>query len=410
MTLKGSQRGPSKHIVFAWELGAGYGHITSFLPFAKELRQRGHRVSWILRDTSNFHMLSNNCEDAVFQAPVYIPKDKGREVINNYSDLLYRHGYRKTDELVMLLRSWECLFDQLNPDLLVCDHSPTALLASREYDFSVASIGIGFFCPPDCSPLPSLQLSNSILHETLQQSDEVVLSVINSAMESLGRSALLQVSSLFDIDEHFLCTFPELDHYSRRDQNSYWGAYGGGESGEAPVWPKAKGPRIFVYLQKNRVSTEYVLKALENLGWPSIVHFTRSLQSKNCGHDNDTISYSAKHLDIEKVCQGADLIICHASHGTVSMALLAAIPLLLFPSHQEQLILSHRLRQYGLGLVGESRMGVEGVEKQLLELKNSTDFKEKSLAFAKKYSEFCPAEQIKLLADRCELLMEKEKI
>ncbi|OMH38966.1 glycosyltransferase [Motiliproteus sp. MSK22-1] len=398
---------PSKHIVFAWELGAGYGHITSFMPIAKEMRRRGYRVSWILKDISNFPNLSNNCDDKIFQAPVYTLKDKGLETVNNYSDLLYRHGYRKADELVMLLHSWELLFDQLDPDLLICDHSPTALLASRGYECSVASIGIGFFCPPCCSPLPSLQLSKRISIETLQQSDATVLSVINSAMESLGRYTLPQVSSLFDIDEHFLCTFPELDHYPQRKDHCYWGAYGGGESGEVPVWPEGNGPRVFVYLQKDRVSTEYVLKALDNLGWPAIVHFTRGFQSPSSGHVSETINYSAKHLDIEKVCQSADFIICHASHGTVSMALLAGIPLLLFPAHQEQLILSHRLRQYGLGLVGECGKGVEGVIKQLQELKNSTALKERSLLFAKKYSEFCSEEQIKLLADRCEQLIKK---
>ncbi|OMH38977.1 hypothetical protein BGP75_04420 [Motiliproteus sp. MSK22-1] len=76
--------------------------------------------SWILRDLSNFKSLSENSFDNVFQAPFYLSSPGDRIPINNYSDLLCWHGYKKSKSLVGLLSGRMSLFDTLNPSLLVC--------------------------------------------------------------------------------------------------------------------------------------------------------------------------------------------------------------------------------------------------------------------------------------------------
>lgn len=45
--------------------------------------------------------------------------------------MLLNLGYRHVDELQASVRAWKNLFAMLQPDLLVCDHSPTALLVAR---------------------------------------------------------------------------------------------------------------------------------------------------------------------------------------------------------------------------------------------------------------------------------------
>lgn len=37
-------------ILIAWELGADYGHISTFLPIALEMKRRGHEPILVLRD------------------------------------------------------------------------------------------------------------------------------------------------------------------------------------------------------------------------------------------------------------------------------------------------------------------------------------------------------------------------
>jgi len=39
-------------IEFAWELGAGTGHVTTLLPVAAAMQMRGHDVPFFLRDLS----------------------------------------------------------------------------------------------------------------------------------------------------------------------------------------------------------------------------------------------------------------------------------------------------------------------------------------------------------------------
>ncbi len=398
------QRG---HIVFAWELGGGYGHISAFMPVARILKERGYRISWILRDLSNFWSLSDDCDDQILQAPFCIPRRYKLRPINNYSDLLYRHGFQKSGELISYVKGWKSLYKLLQPDLLVCDHSPTAILAARGLDFPVASFGNGFLIPPEQSPMPSLKPRERIPEKMLQKSDEHIIAIINKVMHYFKQGKLNQVSDLFDIDESFLCTFPELDHYEQRNSDCYWGPRMDTDSGEAPSWPESSGPKVFAYLRKDFSASELALNALGKLGWPGLVHFTGTDVDDQWDHSADTIHISSSRLNMSQVCQQADIIICHAGHGTVSAALMAGKSLLLFPTQQEQGILSHRLTQFGLGLMGSTQAGESGIEQQLQKMANNPAMKEKCELFARKYQDFDDCEQTELIADRCAELIQQ---
>lgn len=56
-------------ILFAWELGAGLGHINLMRPLAEGLRQRGHDVRLALRDLSRASELFDPTVFLFYQAP-----------------------------------------------------------------------------------------------------------------------------------------------------------------------------------------------------------------------------------------------------------------------------------------------------------------------------------------------------
>ncbi len=391
-----------RHVVFAWELGGGYGHIAGFIKLADELRKNNCKISWILRDTKYFHALCSMTDDAVFQAPFSHPKaGASRRLVNSFSDLLYRHGYSSDDELIGLLVAWRSLFYILKPDLLICDHSPTAILAARGYPFPVASYGIGFFLPPAVNPWPNLQAFMTIDEAKLLESDKLILNVINSSLTQLGEQGLQQMSELFDIDTHFLCTFPELDHYCGRNTEDYWGPRMDVSSGENPVWPSGHGPKVFAYLKAENPSTANVVAGLKELGWPSLIHFTGGNQTSIDSPTCPSIIFSNGHLHMGKLVQQADLFINHAGHGTISASLLGGKPSLMFPSQQEQLLLAKAVAQYGLGILGKSNASSAEIIQWLERLAQSEDIQAQCRLFAAKYQNFNMDEQVELIAEHC---------
>jgi hypothetical protein len=398
----GSYVSHKRHVVLAWELGGGYGHIAGFIPLADELRKNNCRISWILRDTKYFHALCGMTDDMVLQAPFSHPK-AGVTIrpVNNFSDLLSRHGCGHANELIGLVGAWRSLFKLLKPDLLICDHSPMAIFAARGGTFPVASYGTGFFLPPAVSPWPGLQPFKAIDEEKLLESDTLILNVFNSSLSQLGEPGLQQMSDLFDIDTHFLCTFPELDHYHGRKTEDYWGPRMDVSSGVEPVWPKGNGPRVFAYLKENHSSTGNVIAALAELGWPSLVHFTGGKQS-----DIDTLSCSSivisnEHLHMGQLVQQADLFINHAGHGTISASLLGGKPSLMIPSQQEQLLLAKAVAQYGLGILGKNNGSSKEIIQWLKGLDQSETIKAQCRFFAAKYQDFDTEEQVQLIAEHC---------
>ena len=57
-------------IIYAWELGAGYGHLAAFLPLAKALRAAGHEVIFVVKELTHAETLLGQQGFAYLQAPL----------------------------------------------------------------------------------------------------------------------------------------------------------------------------------------------------------------------------------------------------------------------------------------------------------------------------------------------------
>ena len=210
--------------MFAWELGSSYGHVSLLLPFAKKLRQRGHDVIMVLRELQNVGNLSLD-KLPVLQAPLWIYPPKGlAEPPLNYSEILLRYGYLDAVGLAGLVSAWRSLFTLHASDVIVADHSPTALLAARSMGLPATTLGSGFYFPPRQTPMPNMRPWLNVPHERLEHSDATVLNTMNAVLATYQAKPLVVVNDLFETAENFLCTFPELDHYPQREPSKYWGA------------------------------------------------------------------------------------------------------------------------------------------------------------------------------------------
>jgi hypothetical protein len=142
-------------VLLTWELGAGIGHLMRLRPIGEELIRRGHRVVAAVRDLTGVGEAFAGSGIAWMPAPI-IPR-RGPAFFaptHGFAQILGNIGFASAPMLATLFAAWNTIFDAVRPDLVVADHSPTALLALRGRPIRRVNMGLGFFCPPDAFPLP----------------------------------------------------------------------------------------------------------------------------------------------------------------------------------------------------------------------------------------------------------------
>jgi hypothetical protein len=140
-------------VLLTWELGIGLGHLVNLLPLARDLSQRGHRVVAVLKNLLPAEKVFGDINVEYLQAPIRTQPPRCLiDPIRTFAHTLLNFGFNNVAELRVMAQAWRNLYKYVRPDLIVFDHSPTALLAARGCKAKKALIGTGFFCPLDQYP------------------------------------------------------------------------------------------------------------------------------------------------------------------------------------------------------------------------------------------------------------------
>lgn len=367
------------HVVMCWELGGDLGHVARLRPLAEALRLRGHRVSFILRETVAAERLLDPGPYAWLQAPLQaVPVSPACIPTRHLPHILHNVGFHDEQALLGRMRAWRSLYAALKPDLLVFDHSPTALLAARGLPVKRIVLGTGFGVPPQAIPLPAFDAADP--PASTDAVERQILDRANAALRVFGQAPLARFVDLYEADASLLFTLRELDHYPERADGDYWGPPLQ-DGGETPIWPAATGKRVFAYLKPFK-TLPALLETLKQAGLPTLVYASQGqLPPETPPH----IRHTAKPVDLTRVTQESDLVICHAGHGTVSAALLAGKPLLLLPLNIEQRMLATRVHTAGMGLSAPALMP-EGMRQKLSRLLEEASFTSTARTFAERYA------------------------
>jgi hypothetical protein len=388
--------------LFAWELGYGLGHLVNLKPLVAGLHARGHRVELAIRDLTRATALFPGEHIGLWQAPF---KNRGTQRIFptlSFAHMLYDAGFCDRVELESHGEAWRSILQRVDADVIVFDHSPTALLAARGSRARRVTLGTGFFCPLDESPLTCLQPWLKPDPERLARDEQQVLDTANAVLSAWGQPPLERLASLYHpSDEHFLVTFEELDHYSGRAGARYWGAWPSG-FGKPPQWPAGQGKKIYAYLKPFQ-ELPALLGAIRRSGCPAIVYcdgISPEVQSQfSCA----TLRFENEPLDMDLVGRECDLAILNANHGTAVRILMAGKPSLQIPIYVEQSLLAGAMMRIGAAL-GASPASAAEINQQLTRLLTSDCCTEGARAFAARYRDFDPQRQIAAILDRLEEL------
>lgn len=340
------------HIVLAWELGGGYGHIMGFLPLIEALLAQDVKVSMIAKNVMTAHRILQHLPVKIYQAPIFtsLPKPAGTPKLAtlSYGDILHTVAYSDRESLLGLVNAWGELYTCLAPDLIVADHSPTALVAARCHNIRMMSFGTGFFIPPDKGLLPLFQSVPKTEEQACRQREQLVLRNINAVLAHYHQPVLAYVSDIFKGALNCLSTLPELDHYSQRDVKTtrYWGPRYAISQGVKIGFKTTNKPRIFAYIKENVIGVKQLIEGIVATGYECIMHIPNPSESLNkYVKAHPQLTLSAEPVCIEHLLAQADLLISHGGHGLVAAGLLAGKRQLLVPSQLEQSLLTQRLTQ-----------------------------------------------------------------
>lgn len=395
------------NVVCCWELGGYLGHISRFLPLANALEEKGHHVDYILRDLSRAHLLIKNKNAHLYQAPVWLLKAVGLpKTPVNFAEILQIYGYLDETGVNGLVSGWVSLFERIKPDLALMDYAPTALIAARILGIKSASFGTGFFVPPPQHPTPCLRPWEKVTNDRLLLSDNLVLKVINKVLKNYGAKELQTLYELYDVEENFLITVPELDHYKNRKAR-YWGEISQHNPGETPVWKNNGEKKIFAYIKPESKMFPLILAQLAKTK-SDIIVFAPNLPAKVIKqYAESTINFSNKPLDIEKVAKECDFGLCHAGHDTLLNLLIYGKPVLIFPTQLEQYILSQRVEESGAGISIIEGSAEKNIETAISDISSKQSFYDSAQQIAIHYAGAFQENPLTQIVRRCEEIIQQ---
>ncbi len=397
-------------ITFCWELGGGYGHIASFKPLAAILLSREHTVSAVLRYTEHADTFFKDMSLAFTAAPMWEPFKEYTSPTISYADIIMRHGYDSMVSLLPLVEQWRKKFSDYGSELVIADHSPTALVAARTLNVPVALFGTGFCAPPPVYPLPSITPWLVSDENFLINIELDVVAVINKVLKHFAVPEIKYLHELFNVDENFLCTFPELDHYDKRSLDGYWGPIFNDKSGASisdmsGVWSVARKKKVFVYTKKEYRFINELLVSLKNINADFLVHCAGFNTEDAARYECDNIIFSIEPVQMKSIASQADLVVCHAGHGTIASSLLMGIPLLLMPNQLEQTLLAIKTNAFKLSRYISMEDNKPNFASFIGSLLADKAYKKQSLSFAEQYRGFSQDEQLEEVVFACEELL-----
>ncbi len=336
-------------IAIVWELGAGLGHVSRLFPIAHALKKHGHRPVLVLKDMASLALVSDNHSIECIQAPVWAGHYIHVCEPLNFTDTLLRIGYQNRNALSSMLIQWVHIFEYINPALILFDHSPTAMLASRKFTCPKIQIGTDFSVLPPVRPLPQYKFwarpsPQSKMH--LRQLEERCLSNINFGLERVGIPSIDAVHQIYDTDHTFIDTHPLLDVYGKRDSIEYLGVFRRTDIGVKPIWPFSNKPKVFVYVKPRYQHIEALLQACRVTDAQFLIYGVETNSALAQRFTSPHMMFSDQPFTINTVVDNCDCAINHAS-GIAELLLQRGKPQLLLPMQMEQMMRAKKLGSLG---------------------------------------------------------------
>jgi UDP:flavonoid glycosyltransferase YjiC (YdhE family) len=378
-----------------WELGSGLGHVRPLLAVAKELAARGHRPVFAVKSLLEAAPVLREQRFAVLQAPVFPPRENpgGRPFrAASFADILAIRGFADADELAVIVDGWQRLIELVQPDLIVCDHSPTLCLAAYQA-IPVVMLGTGFTVPPsDGAVFPPLLTDVPPLCP-----QEHVLDVVREVQRRRQRPSPSTLPGLFAPAARFVCTFAELDPYRLVRSEPPVGPLNPLPAAREPPTR----PAFFAYLPADYPSVDKILALLARMKLPGSVYVRGAPKQLVEGLRQTGLNVYTAPAPLHDVMPNVSAILHQGGLLTTEDALAAGRPQVLLPRYLEQELTARAVQSMGLATYIAGRFKIQAVAQALHQIIADPRFSRHAMAWAKTIHERGPYQPLPRIVERC---------
>lgn len=378
-------------VLYVWELGGGLGHLSPLLPIVRQLIEQNHEVHLALRSLDKARLVFGDLPVTYWQAPIQqIPGPVPHPLAANVPQILINTCFRTPDEFHYRLQAWSNIFRGVEPDLILANLSPTALLAMEQFDFQTAILGFGFEVPAKCEWFPGWRPELKLDPESLHEQERGLLNTLNAWRVRQGISPDEHLSELFTKTNHsLLATFPELDPFGPR-KAEYLGIWFG-VRGASVQWPDppsgaTSAKKVLAYL-KPTDQIAPLCQILRNLGTLALLYVPGMPQSVIQECETEQIQFVAEPINLAEAARECDLAILNSTHASVATFLLCGKPMALFPLFLEQRLTCECVMRMGAAHGAQATQ--MGQSQHLIEQVLTNDhFAKNARAFQERYPDY----------------------
>jgi hypothetical protein len=337
-------------ILCTWEMGSDLGHISRLGAITRALEDKGYNVVLALKDLSRAYPFFKDTQAKLLQAPTWLLKLNMQRPVACQADVLLLSGYVDAEALLMLSKAWQSIVDLVQPDVVVFDYAPTALLALRDDNRGKVIVGTGF-----AEPVPGHPIADWRHYDTnddlVAKQEQVALHPINIVLKQLNKKPLQQLSELWQVDKVILNEFHQFDPYHGLRTNAIYCNHQTVATASFPTveFPDTGRKKIIAYLKPAHAKFELLLQALAFSDADVFVVCPRAPEQMLKRYESEHLRYSTGLVNLVQGLEQADLFLGHGNAGSVKEALIAETPNIVVPLHQEQLLIGLKLQQFGAG-------------------------------------------------------------
>jgi hypothetical protein len=349
-----------RSVLFAWELGSGLGHVLRIKRLATRLALHGVRVIAAIRNIATAHLLAEDGIE-ILQAPIWPGSLKGvsgfAESSASYGDMLAGHGLADAKVLTAMITAWDRILALTDPDLIVADYAPAAMLSARGR-LPLAVVGNGFTAPP--AEMQSFPLLHHVSPPLRAEAD--VLDTVNKVLGLRNTPRLDRLPQLLSSDMRSVQTFPILDPY--RDHRA---AAVDGPILSTPEPRRPDAHTIFAYIADGRSIRPDVLEALKPLGG-RLRLFGPGLSAMQIAELSGAgATIELKPLRLETELATTRLLVHLGGLGVASAALAAGVPQLVLSVDIEKDLYGQALESAGVGHLVKIHDSAAQISSELIE-------------------------------------------
>lgn len=392
-----------KRILLTWELGGNYGHIAVLLPVAHHLRQCGHEILFVIKDSTEAGPLLDTSGFCRTLTPRRSAGGKRKPLPASFIDIIDRAGFGSPDILAELVAAWRDIYASFQPDVIIAQYAPLAVFTARLAGKPCLQLNTGFESPPDTAPFPCFRPNLKRTKEQLLAREAALLDNVNLFCAGNDCTPFSNMQDVIKADLDLLVTLPELDHYQGRSGGRFIGPIFIAEEGVSVSWSGRTAHRIFLYL-RSFPGLESILETLKRSDAEVIACIPGASATLLSAFAGGSIRICTTMVRLAVILANADLVITHTGHGTTANAFLAGVPMLMIPTTIEQWLLTRKMERLGVGIGVRRERIAEQFPPSFAKLLGDTSFRQKAKTMAGRYVGYDQRRVIERIANTVERL------